>query len=559
MANVVLIVLIIINLKILYFLFIAMPNWINIIISTVFTIFGWILCVISSLLKKLRHKRTPEEVIRYRLSVAKNYEEWTQLAKELDVLLGNDEWKSNSISPYYDYNLIQYKLDHFRQVRENNDFLSMIYMLRSGLLRNLGGLNDPRLFSQSYLGTKKLIEDYTKEVITQLEYIGEQDFSEIPKLSKMEFFNDTRQSFGSTALVLYGGTSFGLYHLGVVKALNENGLLPRIISGTAIGALIAALVCIRTDEELPRIFEPGGINLGAFGKVGSKGNIRRKISRFLKHGYLMDIKVLEECVLSNVGDLTFEEAYAKTKRILNITVSPTRKFEIPQLLNYLTAPNVLISSAACASVAIMGLYDSYDLMAKDKTGRIVPWAPSEIKWKKWTDAVPTESESPLTRITELFNVNHFIVSQANAAVVPFLSREQTTRASILVKCGHFISTEYRHRIAQLEQMRLLPRMFRGMVDEKVSGNVTIVLSISFADFKTLFSNPTHSSLDYWVLKGEQSTWPLLALIRNRCLIELALDRIYLKLKSSPPAERSYALYPTTKEKNNGRKRTKSVH
>lgn len=42
-----------------------------------------------------------------------------------------------------------------------------------------------------------------------------------------------------------------LYHLGVLKALNEQGLLPRIISGTAVGALIAALICIHTDEELP--------------------------------------------------------------------------------------------------------------------------------------------------------------------------------------------------------------------------------------------------------------------------------------------------------------------
>lgn len=42
-----------------------------------------------------------------------------------------------------------------------------------------------------------------------------------------------------------------LYHIGVVKALNEQGLLPRIISGTAIGAMIAALICIHTDEELP--------------------------------------------------------------------------------------------------------------------------------------------------------------------------------------------------------------------------------------------------------------------------------------------------------------------
>jgi predicted acylesterase/phospholipase RssA len=43
----------------------------------------------------------------------------------------------------------------------------------------------------------------------------------------------------------------GLYHLGVVKTLLEHKLLPRIVCGSSIGALIAALVCIHTDEELP--------------------------------------------------------------------------------------------------------------------------------------------------------------------------------------------------------------------------------------------------------------------------------------------------------------------
>lgn len=43
----------------------------------------------------------------------------------------------------------------------------------------------------------------------------------------------------------------GLYHIGVVKALNQHGLLPRIISGTGVGGLIAALICIHTDDELP--------------------------------------------------------------------------------------------------------------------------------------------------------------------------------------------------------------------------------------------------------------------------------------------------------------------
>ncbi|CAG8496470.1 17018_t:CDS:10 [Cetraspora pellucida] len=494
-------------------------------------VFYWVYRVSSPLLRRLRHQKTPEEQIRDELAVAKNYEEWFDKAQEMD------------------------ELGHLKLVRDKNDISSMIYMLRTGLLRNLGGLNDPRLFSQSYLGTKKLIEDYTEEVATQLEYINQSDFSDISHTSKLDFFNDTRQSFGCSALFLYGGASFGLYHLGVVKALHENGLLPRVICGSAVGAFIAALVCVHTDEELPKIFQPGGIDLGAFTKVGSKGNIQRKVTRFLTNGYLLDIKVLEDCVLKNVGDLTFEEAYEKSKRVLNITVSSTRKFEVPQLLNYLTAPNVLISSAACASVAIMGLYDSYDLIAKDKTGKQIPWA-TDIKFKKWADAAPSESDSPLTRLSELFNVNHFIVSQANPCIVPFLSREQTTRTNFLVKCGYFLSTEIKHRIFQLEQMRVLPRRLRGIVDEKVSGDITIVPSISIADFKTLFSSPTNESLDYWILKGEQSTWPLLALIKNRCNIELVLDRAYLKLKSNPVERTSYYY----NAKNNGaRKRTKSLH
>lgn len=55
----------------------------------------------------------------------------------------------------------------------------------------------------------------------------------------------------------------------------------------------------------------------------------------------MDIKTLETCVRENIGDITFKEAYDKTKRILNITVTNTDKFDSPRLLNYITAPNVV--------------------------------------------------------------------------------------------------------------------------------------------------------------------------------------------------------------------------
>lgn len=145
--------------------------------------------------------------------------------------------------------MIASRLEHLQKAREADDVDSMAYLLRGGLLRNFGGICDRKLFSHSYLGTKKLIEDYMEEVVTQIEYIESTPDFDAP--TKMKFFSDTRQSFGCSALVLQGGTALALYHIGVVKALNEQGLLPRIISGTAIGAMIAALICIHTDEELP--------------------------------------------------------------------------------------------------------------------------------------------------------------------------------------------------------------------------------------------------------------------------------------------------------------------
>jgi hypothetical protein len=90
----------------------------------------------------------------------------------------------------------------------------------------------------------------------------------------------------------------------------------------------------------------------------------RKLRRFLEKGVIMDISKLSAVIRAHVGDLTFLEAYARTGRILNITVSSTRPCELPMLLNYLTSPDVLIWSAAAASCALPFLYESVELLAK---------------------------------------------------------------------------------------------------------------------------------------------------------------------------------------------------
>lgn len=121
-------------------------------------------------------------------------------------------------------------------------------------------------------------------MVSQLEYLANSELEGLSPQAKVEFFTDTRQSFGNTALLLNGGATFGMFHLGVVKCLHENDLLPRIIAGTSVGALIASLVCAHEDPELPKIFHSNGINLSAFSKVGDRGSIKRKFLRLLKHG-----------------------------------------------------------------------------------------------------------------------------------------------------------------------------------------------------------------------------------------------------------------------------------
>ena len=73
---------------------------------------------------------------------------------------------------------------------------------------------------------------------------------EIPTDAKLAFFNETRHAYGRTALLLSGGAYLGFYHIGVVKALFLEGLLPRVISGASAGSLVAAMVGTKSDAEL---------------------------------------------------------------------------------------------------------------------------------------------------------------------------------------------------------------------------------------------------------------------------------------------------------------------
>ncbi|KAK0734093.1 hypothetical protein B0T26DRAFT_635644 [Lasiosphaeria miniovina] len=541
------------------------------------------------------YRRSPVEVWLDVLHNASEFEEWEEAALHLDSLLGLDLWRANPQSHHYDYRLIDERLASIDVARDNGDVHGIVNLLRSGLVRNLGNITAPKLYNRSFAGTKSLIAEYITQVAEAIEDIGSlptptqaleatgsihqtlggfDDSGDgsnnnngggssgrmMPAMStqtKLDFIHDTRQAFGRSTLVLQGGAIFGLCHLGVIKALFLRGLLPRIITGTATGALIAALVAIHTEEELPRVLKGDGIDLSAFsGKANSPTGaadtganqslwsrwttVMRRARRFRREGHFLDVKVLEECVRANVGDLTFEEAYQRSKRVLNITVATAGQGGVPTLLNYLTAPNVLIWTAAVASNASApSLYGQLQtrVLCKDAQGHIVPWEPVTVDFRHWTHVSISDQESPLLRIAELFNVNHFIVSQARPYLIPFLqsdmhgpslveTRNKTT--SVTAFLVRMMGLEIRHRLRQLDTLQLLPAGIRRfLVDERVPGaSVTLVPEVTTGDFVRLMETPTKETLEYWILRGERSVWPAVAALKIRCAVETELDRAY---------------------------------
>ena len=122
-------------------------------------------------------------------------------------------------SDHYDHTIIQRRLDTLRALRRGHNAADIAYSLRAGLHRNLGGISNPLLFQYTKVGTKVMIQDYINEVVDQLFYLASQQCQSFPLMDKLVFFRETRHAFGRSALLLSGGATLTMYHLGVIKAL----------------------------------------------------------------------------------------------------------------------------------------------------------------------------------------------------------------------------------------------------------------------------------------------------------------------------------------------------
>ncbi|KAL6987231.1 mitogen-activated protein kinase tyrosine protein phosphatase sdp1 [Sarracenia purpurea var. burkii] len=459
------------------------------------------------------------------MRAALTYEEWAHAAKMLD----KESLKMNE-SDLYDEELVRNKLQELRHRRQGGSLRYIIFRMRADLVRNLGNMCNPELH-KGRLQVPKLIQDYIDEVSTQLRMVCDSDSEDLLLEEKLAFMHETRHAFGRTALLLSGGASLGAFHVGVVKTLVEHKLLPRIIAGSSVGSVMCSIVATRSWPELQSFFEDSWHSLQFFDQLGG---IFTVFKRVMTRGAVHEIRQLQMMLRHLTNNLTFQEAYDMTGRILGITVCSPRKHEPPRCLNYLTSPHVVIWSAVTASCAFPGLFEAQELMAKDRSGEIVPYHPpfhldpdetSGSCPRRWRDG-SLEIDLPMMQLKELFNVNHFIVSQANPHIAPLLRMKEFVRAyggNFAAKLAHLVEMEVKHRCNQILELGLPLGRFAKLFAQDWEGDVTIVMPATLAQLSKIIQNPTYLELQKAANQGRRCTWEKLSAIKANCGIELALD------------------------------------
>lgn len=447
-------------------------------------------------------------VFKLKLKESQKYEEWKSFAQQLDIEHDTIGWKFEPYSRFYDSHNLRLIIDHLNELLEKNKIQKCAHLIRALMTRNFSGVTNQDLYNFNLSGTKVLVEEYYKCILKCLKRILHSDMP-----FKLEYFKDLNHIYGKTGLMFSGGASIGMFHLGVISALLEADLLPSVFCGSSVGSMICSLVGTISDDELKTLAKDNfrGLDFSSFKNVSSKGQVIRKFKRLLTLGYFIDKKPLQEFLITNTFNLTFEEAFKKTGRVINITVTDSshQKFHV---LNYLSAPNVYIWSAALASCSLPFVYAPTQILAKFGTNKSHVWMPSE---KMFIDG-SIGADIPDRVLAEKFNVTNFIVSQVNFYVVPFLMNSRFYRFSNklpFLRLWEIISTlflsELKHRFNQLTTLGLVPKRFALLINilmQDYTGNVTIFPNLNYADFAKLLDNPCPDSIEKWTQRGRNSTF-----------------------------------------------------
>lgn len=490
--------------------------------------------------------------LRKRLQSAENYDDWVGAAKALDDYLGNDQWRCKDEYAYYDSATVRKVKADLKRSRaraeaeekgkeqqqptkrptESGAVEELWSLVEACVKPNFTGIENPRLYSQTYYGTKNLVQGFVDELEASLAFLLRT--KQLSMGEKRPLFKHVQTAFGRTALCLSGGATFAYYHLGVVKGLLDARLLPEIISGTSGGALVAALVCTRTDDELRRLLVPAL----AARITACHDDLSVWLRRFYRTGARFDpIDWARRGSWFSRGSMTFREAYDRTGRVLNVTCVPSDPHAPNMLLNYSTSPDCVIWSAMLASAAVPGVLSPVVLMTKGKDG-LVPYSFGH----RWKDG-SLRTDIPLKALHAQFDVTFSIVSQLNPHIKAFFfnprgsvgkpvphRRGRGWRGGFLgSSIEQFLRLDLVKWLTMLRHLELLPRFYgfdwtMVFLQHRSAGTINIAPRSVLSDFYYILSDPNAERLARMLRVGQQTVFPALKFLSNRLRIERLVEQ-----------------------------------
>lgn len=477
---------------------------------------------------------TPTLSTESELANASDYKSWTRAAKALDKKSGMQAWRESDASEHFDHHAIRARLERLGAMADAGDVRGMLFTLNEGIHGNMDGMGHERLYQKARFGTKKLIEDYVAAVVDALHAIEKSKVVSLEE--RRDFFRRAQHCYGRSALLMSGSGAYLFFHIGVVKALWTEGVLPSIMAGSSGGAIVAAVVCTRPDAEVGPWLDagvlagPGTPEKGAKPKRMVQDDVRERLA-------------------SLIPDVTFQEAFEISGKHLNVSVAPAEKHQNGRLLNAIASPNVLVREAVLASCAVPGVFPPVMLMARDSKGRRAAYQPD----RRWVDGSVTH-DVPTKRLERLYGVNHHIVSQANPIALPFATDMRKQKAPLeaiqhatMMTFKAWLNanmTIFQKPMALVPPLNSLANLTLSLINQDYTGDINIIRPAKFWSPSKLLSDIGQDEIEELIDSGLRNAWPRVEMVRTQTAISRALEAILARVDrrgDDGPGHRSRAL------------------
>ena len=468
------------------------------------------------------------------MDAATSYDEWKEAAIAHDKASGLVKWKESDVSKHFDYKSIRRRLEKLRRLRRKGDCGGLLFALNEGIHGNIDGMGHSRLYNKTRFGTKRLIVDYVNEVTAALDLLAGPCADDIPLDQRLDFFRRAQHCFGCSALMMSGAGSLLFFHIGVVKAMWEQGLLPTILSGSSGGAFVGSIVSTNAEKDLARIFEPENLAY----EIKRDQKVVRHLSALTPE--VADIDDVREAIYRVVPDVTFLEALQRSGRHLNVSIAAAEKHQTSRLLNAITTPNVYVREAVMASAAVPGFFPPVKLAAKNDEGRRQAYMPN----RRWVDG-SISHDIPAKRLARVYGANHFIVSQVNPHIFPFVTDRESSKKTVLstVSAAAKATTrEWLNASAAIFErpLSLSPLASRitnatlGIINQDYFGDINILPGKLIFNPMRLLAHRSIEEIIELIDLGERATWPKIEQIRVQSKIGRKLDEILASMNQGVP-------------------------